>query len=151
MVFLCGFLVKYIEVHGQGSLVCCRPRIGHDWATKLNWTWDSLGQQGDQTSLMLKEINSEYSLEGLMRKLKLQYFGHLMWRADSLEKPLMLGEIEGKRREQQKMRWLDSITDSMEMGLSKLCKTVKDREVQWVQSMRLQRGGHHWELNEFQI
>ena len=70
---------------------------------------------------ILKEINPEYSLEGLKLKLKLQYFGYLMPRTDSLEKPLMLGKIEGRRRrERQKMRWLDGITDSMDMGLGEL-------------------------------
>ena len=76
----------------------------------------------------LKEINPEYSLKGLLLKLKLQYFGHLIWRADSLEKALMLGKIEGKRRgEQQRMRWLDSNTNAMDMNLSKLWQIAEDR------------------------
>ena len=101
---------------GVFELCCWRRLLRVPWARRSNQS-------------ILKEINPEYSLERLMPKLKVQYFGHLMWRADSLGKTLMLGKIEDKRRgRQQRMRWLDSITDSMDMDLSKLQETANNRE-----------------------
>ena len=118
------------------------------WRIFLRVPWTARGSNQS----ILKEINPEYSLKGLMLKLKLQYFGHLMWRANSLGKTLMLGKIEGRRRKGwQMMRWLGGIFDSMDMSSNKLQETVKDGKPCVLPSMGSQTVGYDWTTEQQQM
>ena len=145
MIFLIKAMIFPVVMYGRESWTIKKAEHQRIDAFEL-WCWRRLLRvpwRSNQS--ILKEINPEYSLERLMLKLKLEYFGHLMWRADSLEKILMLGKIEGRRRrERQRMKWLDGFIDSVDMRLSKPREIMKDREAWHATVHGSQRVGHDW-------